>query len=89
MFTLYKKADRKPSALSRISNYTSFEKKRIYSKAFEESQFEYCSLTWMFYNRKTNSKINLIYGRSLRIVRKGNITTSKELPKNDREIFSH
>ena len=63
-----------------------FEKKRIYSKAFEESHFEYCSLTWMYYSRKTNSKINLIYGRSLRIVHKGNITTSKELPKNDKSF---
>ena len=38
IFTLCKKADRKLSALSRISNYMSFEKKkRILLKAFVES----------------------------------------------------
>ena len=57
VFTLCKKAGRKLSALSRISNYMSFEKKkRILLKAFIESQFGYCPLTWMFYSRKANSK---------------------------------
>ena len=42
---LCKKAGRKLSALSRISNYMSFEKKIILLKAFVESQFGYCPLT--------------------------------------------
>ena len=63
VFTLCKKAGRKLSALSRISNYMSFEKKRILLKAFVESQFGYCPLTWMFYSRKANSKINYIHER--------------------------
>ena len=48
-FTWYKKADRKLSALSRISNYMSFEKKTILLKAFVELQ--------MFHSRKVNFKI--------------------------------
>ena len=71
--TLCKKADRKLSALSRISNYMGFEKKTILLKAFVESQFGYCPLTWMFYSRKANSKINHIYEKALRIVNKDNI----------------
>ena len=38
IFTLCKKAGRKLSVLSGISNYISFEKKRILLKAFVESQ---------------------------------------------------
>ena len=45
VFTLRKKAGRKLSALSSISNYMSFEKKRILLKTFMESQFGYCPLT--------------------------------------------
>ena len=36
-----KKADRKLSVLSRLSNYTSFEKRRMLLKAFVESHFGY------------------------------------------------
>ena len=43
VFTLCKKAGRKLSALSRISNYMSFEKKRILLKTFVESRFGYYS----------------------------------------------
>ena len=44
VFTLCKKAGKKLSALSRISNYMSFEKKkRILLKAFVESWFGYYS----------------------------------------------
>ena len=42
-------------------------------KAFVESQFGYCPLTRMFHGRKTNSKINHIYERALRIVYKNNV----------------
>ena len=45
VFTLCKKAGRKLSTLSSISNYMSFEKKLILLKAFLESQFGYCPLT--------------------------------------------
>ena len=37
-------------------------------KAFVESQFKYCPLTWMFHGRKSNNKINRIHERALRIV---------------------
>ena len=62
----------------------SFEKKRILLKAFVESQFGYCPLTWMFYSRKANSKINHIHERSLRIVYKDNISSFEELLKKDK-----
>ena len=77
--TLCKKAGRKLSALSRISNYMSFEKKRILLKAFVESQFGYSPLTWMFHSRKANAKINHIHERAFRIVYKDNNSSFEEL----------
>ena len=57
VFTLCKKSGRKLSALFRVSNYMSFEKK-ILLKAFVESQFGYCPLTSIFYSRNAYSEIN-------------------------------
>ena len=54
-----------------------------------ESQFGYCPLTWMFYSRKANSKINHIHERSLRIVYKDNISSFEELLKKDKSFCIH
>ena len=72
-----KKASRRLAALSRISNYLSFEKKRILLKAFVELQFRYFPL--MFNSRKVNFKINHIHKRSLVKVCKDNISYFEEL----------
>ena len=54
-----------------------------------ESQFGCCPLTWMFYSRKANSKINHIHERSLRTVYKDNISSFEELPKKDKSFCIH
>ena len=79
VFDLCKKAGRKLSVLARLSNYMSFEKRKILLKAFVESQFGYCPLTWMFHGRRANSKINHIHERALRIVYKNNVLLFEEL----------
>ena len=89
MTTLSKKSGRKLSALSGISNYMSFEKKRILLKAFVESQFGYCSLTWMFHSRKANAKINHIHERALRIVYKDNNSSFEELLRKGKSFCIH
>jgi len=89
VFTLCKKAGQKLSALSRISHYMSFEKRRILVKAFVESQFGYCPLTWMFHSRKANSKINHIHERALRIIYKDNNLSFEELLKKDNSFCVH
>ena len=73
MFFLCKKAGRKLSVLARLSNYMSFEKRKILLKTFVQSQFGYCPLTWMFHGRRVNSKINHIHERALRIIYKNNV----------------
>ena len=65
---VYLKANRKLSALMRIRKYLDFNKTRILFKGFFESQFKYCPLTWIFYSRNTDNKINLLHERALRLV---------------------
>ena len=50
---LYAKAGQKLAGISRIADFMSFEKRRILIKSFFESQFEYCSLSWIFHSRST------------------------------------
>ena len=51
-----------------------------------ELQFEYCPLTWMFYSRKSNSKIYHIHEGSLRMLYKDNISSIEELLKKDKSF---
>ena len=65
---IYKQVQRKLAILMRLKKYLDFEKLRILFKTFFESQFKYCPLTWMFYCRGTNNKINRLQERALRFV---------------------
>ena len=47
-----KKASAKLNALSRISYYMDFLKRWLLVNVFFTSQFNYCSLTWVFHSRK-------------------------------------
>ena len=67
----------------------SFEKRKILLKAFVESQFGYCPLTWMFHGRRANSKINHIHERALRIVYKNNVLSFEELSELDKSFKIH
>ena len=64
------KASRKIPVLSRMSDFLSFDKKRIIFKASFESQFKYFPLVWMFHGREVNQIINRLHERALRIVYK-------------------
>ena len=77
------KATRKLSAIARISYYLTFHQKRTLIKAFFESQFRYCSLSWMFHSRKSNNKINLLYGRALRMIYNDQVSSFQELLDKD------
>ena len=56
--TICKKAHRKLSALSRITNYMELPKRRILMNAFFKAQFNYCPIIWMFHSHCLNNKIN-------------------------------
>ena len=63
-----KKASQKISALARVAPYMNLKKKQKLMNAFFRSQFNYCSLVWMFHVRRLDKKINHLHERCLRIV---------------------
>ena len=83
------KATRKLSALARISYYLTFHQKRTLIKGFFESQFRYCSLTWMFHSRKSNNKINLLHERALRMIYNDQFSSFQELLDKDNSFTVH
>ena len=50
--SLCKKAGRKLSVLSRLSNLRNFQQRRLLMKSFVEAHFGYCRLVWMFHGRE-------------------------------------
>ena len=55
-------------------------------KAFIESQFNYCSLIWMFHSREINNKINNLRERALRITYKDTESSFEELLVKDNSV---
>jgi len=86
---LCSKAGQKLNALSRISSFMNFEKRRLIMKAFISSQFGYCPLVWMFHSRELNNRVNRIHERSLRVVYKDKHSTFWELLDRDKSVPVH
>ena len=83
---LSKKANQKLHALARLSNYIDPIKSEISMNSFIRSQLNYCPLVWMFHDRATNSKLNRIHERALRLVCKDSESELEKLEKN-MELF--
>ena len=86
---LYSKANQKLSALSRMAKLLSFNKRRTLFKAFVESQFKYCLIVWMFYNRRTNNKVSRLHERAARIVYDNEVSTFDQLLAMDKSFCIH
>ena len=86
---LLKKANQKLHALARISKYLSHDKLKIIMTTFIKSQFNYCSLIWMFHNRTLNNKINKLHERALRLVYKNENLSFIELLDMDNSVTIH
>ena len=84
-----KKANRKLRALSRVSKYMTFNKRRILMKSFIISQFNYCPLNWMIRNRGLIKKINHIYERALRIVNDDYSSSFEDLFNKNKSVTMH
>ena len=54
VLNIIKKANSKLSALSRLTKFMNLQKKGTLHKVFVESQFKYCSLTWILHGHETN-----------------------------------
>ena len=66
--SLCNKASQKLGALQTISNMLDTQKKNLLFNSIIKSQFSYCPLIWMFCSRKSNSLVNNVRERALRIV---------------------
>ena len=86
---IHKKANQKFHALKRIAKYLDSNKLRILMKAFIESQFNYCPLTWMFHSTQLNNKINKLHDRALRLVYKNQNLSFQELLHLDNSFCIH
>ena len=62
------KAGQKLNAVSRITPYMDFVKRRLLVNAFLYSQFTYCELVWMCHYRTNNNKINCLHERCVLLV---------------------
>ena len=60
------KANKKLSVLSRLVSLFTFDRKRILSKAFFESNFKYFPLIWMFCRGRANNRIDKLYEQASR-----------------------
>ena len=58
-------AGKKLTILARMANILSFPKMRLLIKSFFESQFAYCPLVWMLFNRTLNNRINKLHEMAL------------------------
>ena len=83
------KASQKIHVLSRITSYMSLNKRRLLMRTFVESQFNYCSLIWMFHSRRLNNKINNVHKKALRIVYSDYKSTFQELLDKDASFSVH
>ena len=89
VLNIIKKANSKLSALSRLTKFMILQRKRTLYKAFVESQFKYCPLTWILHSLKTNYKINRLQDRPLRLIYNDHISSFEELLSKDGTFTIH
>ena len=76
-------------ALARVSNYMDTEKVKLIMRSFIMSHFSYCPLIWMFHDGATNSRINKIHERALRIAYRDTESSFDELLAKDNSVSVH
>ena len=83
------KAGQKLNAISRITPYMDFAKRRLLVNAFFYSQFNNCQLVWMYHNRTNNNEINRLHERCLRLIYNEKKTSFKDLLEIDGSVSIH
>ena len=86
---IFNKAGQKLSEPSRILAFIDLNKRQILYQSMIKSQFSYCPLISLFCSRKSNSLINKIRERSLRIVTNHKNSNFEGLFKSNNEITVH
>ena len=86
---IYQNAGQKLNAISRITPYMDFAKRRLLVNAFFYLQFNYCQLVWMCHNRTNNNKINRLHETCLRLLYNDKKSSFKNLLEKDRSVSIH
>ena len=84
-----KKASNKINALSRVTPFMNFSKKKMLMNSFYKLQFCYCPLVCMCHSCTINSKINHLRERCLRVIYSDKISSFKELLERDGPVLMH
>ena len=79
----------KLSALLRISLYLNQGKKVLLYKSTIKSQFNYCSLVWMFCSRQSNNVINKVLERGLGLTYRDETKDFQKLLREHNDITVH
>ena len=87
--SLCSKASQKLGALQRFSNLLDAQKKNLLFNSIIKSQFSYCPLVWMFCSRRSNSLVNNVHERALRIVSDDHNSSYSELLMTKKEHTIH
>ena len=69
------KATANIKSLARIAPFQNKVKSKLLMNAFFKSQLSYCLLSWMYFSRKLNTKINRLHERCLRIIYNDNTSS--------------
>ena len=86
---IFQKAGQKLNAISRLTVYMNFAKRRLLVNAFFYSQFNYCQLVWMCHNRTNNNKVNCLNERCLRLIYNDKKSSFKDVLEKDRSVSIH
>ena len=86
---LCRKASQKINALNRIASYIDVHKRKIIYTSIIKSQFSYCPLVWMFCSRNSNTLINKVQERALRISLQDNESDFCTLLSKNKEVSIH
>ena len=87
--SLCKKASQKLHALARMSNFMDTNRIVLTMNMFVQSQLSYCSLIWMFYDRRIINKVNKIHERALRIAYKDSHSYFESLLERNNYVYLH
>ena len=73
--SLCSKASQKLGALQRFSNLLDTQKKNLLFNSIIKSQFSYSPLVWILCSRRSNSLVNNVHERTLRIISDDHISS--------------
>ena len=84
-----KQASQKLHALARISTLMSVEKRKLIINVFITSHTNYCPLIWVCHSRTTETQINRIHERALKIIYRDNVSSFETLLTKSGSVTMH